>query len=64
VECANIRKEFPETKFEPCCVSCHEDEEEGFGSDLWFNVDGKDRHICCAMIKILDGKVKAERSGK
>jgi len=55
MECEKVKKEFPEVKFEPCCESCHEDDEMGYGNDLWFEVNGIDRNICCAIYRSLLG---------
>ncbi len=50
MDCDKVRKEFPNIKFEPCCESCHEDEDMGYGEDLWFeDFNGKDRNVCCAV---------------
>jgi len=54
MECEDVRKEFPDIKFEPCCDSCHEDEEMGHGYDLWLQINGKDRHVCCAIMRSFD----------
>jgi hypothetical protein len=36
-----------------CCESCHEDENEGYGGDLWFTINepghSRDWNICCAI---------------
>jgi hypothetical protein len=44
-----------------CCISCHEDDEMGYGNDLWFQLEGSERewHICCAVeraIRKIDAK--------
>lgn len=50
MECPKVRKQFPEIHFPPCCESCHEDEEMGYGDDLWFEIGDEDRHVCCAIM--------------
>lgn len=48
MECEEVKKEFPEIVFQECCISCHEDSDEGYGEDLWFlDPNGKMRHVCC-----------------
>lgn len=32
-----------------CCDSCHEDDAERYGDDLWFDIDGREWNICCAL---------------
>lgn len=50
MECENIKIEFPNYKYKSCCESCHEDDEMGYGEDLWFDdPNGKDRNVCCAI---------------
>jgi len=52
VECDKVRAEFPHIKIESCCESCHEDEDLGYGEDLWFNLNGeydKEYNVCCAV---------------
>ena len=53
MECDKIRKENPHIIFPECCDSCHEDEATGFGDDLWFIINGVDRHVCCAIAKAI-----------
>lgn len=43
-----------------CCESCHEDEDMGFGDDLWFRVEGKDWHVCCKMINTYEKEKDAK----
>jgi hypothetical protein len=49
MECDVVRSEHPTKVIENCCPSCHEDDDMGFGYDLWCVIDGKDRHVCCAV---------------
>lgn len=49
MECKEIKKKYPEIEFEPCCISCHEDYDTGYGSDLWFKIGGEEVHVCCAV---------------
>jgi hypothetical protein len=50
MECDKVRKLFSDIKFEQCCESCHEDDDRGYGDDLWFLApDGKIYHVCCAV---------------
>jgi hypothetical protein len=49
MECEEVRKEYKNKEIEPCCLSCHEDDDMGYGNDLWFEIDGKERHVCCAI---------------
>ena len=57
MECEKVRQEFPDIKFEPCCESCHEDEDMGFGEDLWYlDKWNKLRNICCAMARGFDNE--------
>jgi hypothetical protein len=59
MECEQIKKEY-NIKVD-CCDSCHEDNAEGFGNDLWFTIDGKDRNICCTIANyLLDRKESSE----
>jgi hypothetical protein len=48
MECEQVKKEHPELKIR-CCNSCHEDDAMGYGEDLWFEIDGVERHVCCAV---------------
>jgi hypothetical protein len=50
MECDEVRKEFPEIHFPACCESCHEDEAIGHGYDLWLEIGGDDRHVCCSIM--------------
>jgi hypothetical protein len=50
MECKQIRLEYPNIKFKECYPSCHEDDEMGFGPDLWVTIEGKDRNCCCAIM--------------
>lgn len=60
MECEIVKKEFPNIKFEECCISCHEDSDMGYGDDLWFvDPNGKDRNVCCALYRSFE-KVKNE----
>ena len=57
MECDDVKNEFPAFQFEPCCQSCHEDSEEGFGEDLYFlDPNGNMRHVCCAIGRGLEGE--------
>jgi hypothetical protein len=49
MECEQVKKQYPEVEYEPCCISCHEDEDMGYGEDLWFEIGWEDRHVCCAI---------------
>lgn len=50
MECDKVRAEFPHIHFRPCCESCHEDSNMGAGNDLWFEIGGEERNVCCAVI--------------
>jgi hypothetical protein len=54
MECDKVRAEHSDKKFSPCCESCHEDDDMGYGNDLWVVIDGKDRHVCCAINRAFD----------
>ena len=54
MECDKLREEHIDKDLPPCCESCHEDANSGYGEDLWFEVLGEDRHICCALAKAFD----------
>lgn len=54
--CEEVKKEHPEIKFESCCQSCHEDDDMGFGEDLWFEINGINRHVCCAINRSVNEK--------
>jgi hypothetical protein len=56
MECEEVKKEHPEINFYSCCESCHEDDDMGFGEDLWFEIDGTDRHVCCAVNRSINHK--------
>jgi hypothetical protein len=59
MECEEVRKEHPLEYIEPCCISCHEDADEGYGEDLWFlDENGKLRFVCCSVGRFLDGEGK------
>ncbi len=61
MECDKLRKEFPDFEFEPCCISCHEDDDTGHGFDLWFeDPDHRDRNVCCAIYRGLE-EIKLEK---
>ena len=49
MECDKLREEYPYIHFEDCCESCHEDSATGYGEDLWFDIEGKLRNVCCAV---------------
>lgn len=49
MECEKVKKQYPAIKYELCCQSCHEDDDTGFGNDLWFEIGGEERHVCCAV---------------
>ena len=52
MECELVKTEFPQYSYESCCLSCHEDDELGYGDDLWFeDPNGEDRHVCCAIYR-------------
>lgn len=53
MECEEVKKENPDVKV-TCCVSCHDDEDMGFGYDLWFVINGQERHVCCAVSRAFD----------
>jgi hypothetical protein len=50
MECEKVKEENKDIEFESCCESCHEDSNTGYGEDLWFEINGKDRNVCCAII--------------
>ena len=50
MECEYVRNLYPEKKIEPCCESCHKDYETGRGDDLWYNINGMNRNVCCAIM--------------
>lgn len=58
MECNKVKEENPDIKFEFCCESCHEDDELGYGEDLWFEINGEARNVCCAIARAfkLEGK--------
>lgn len=58
MECEQVKKEFPEIHFPPCCDSCHDDEGNGFGEDLWFEINGEDRHVCCVIMNAIEAHRK------
>jgi len=61
MECEQVRREHAEKPIGPCCVSCHEDAEMGYGQDLWGEIDGKDRHVCCAVLRAFSRRATATR---
>lgn len=54
MECDKLKTEYPDILFEECCESCHQDDEMGWGEDLWFEIDGKDRNVCCAIYRAFE----------
>lgn len=50
VNCADITPAKPGFLPSNCCVSCHEDEDEGY-DDLWWEPF---LHCCCAQLRVLD----------
>jgi hypothetical protein len=58
MECEKVKEENKDIEFESCCESCHEDSNTGYGEDLWFEINGKDRNVCCAII------ISIEKSNK
>lgn len=56
MDCDKIRAVYQDKKIPPCCESCHEDEDFGEGSDLWFDIDGTDWHVCCAIGRAFEKK--------
>jgi hypothetical protein len=60
MKCEEFKKE-KEIEFN-CCQSCHEDEDMGFGDDLWFEIPyDKDWNICCAAEQAWKKKHEYER---
>jgi hypothetical protein len=56
MECDRVKKQFSKINFEPCCESCHEDSDMGYGEDLWFlDINGNMRHVCCSIGRELEG---------
>jgi len=54
--CEQFKKQFG-LSFD-CCTSCHEDDDMGYGNDLWFEtLDLMEWHICCAAARAYDKKV-------
>lgn len=49
MECDKVKAQYPEVIYEPCCESCHEDSNIGHGDDLWFEIGGESRNVCCAV---------------
>jgi hypothetical protein len=47
-----------------CCESCHEDDDTGYGNDLWFKIPGSERdwNICCAVERAIIKKYKQDFS--
>jgi hypothetical protein len=63
MECEKVKSQFPEVQFEPCCISCHDDIDTGNGSDLWFEIGGEDRNVCCAVERsIRKHRIKLDES--
>lgn len=49
MECEKVKEQFPEIQFEICCITCHEEDDTGYGNDLWFMIGDEERHVCCAV---------------
>jgi len=49
MECNKVKEQFKEVTYESCCESCHDDDDNGYGDDLWFEINGEDRNVCCAI---------------
>lgn len=64
MECDAVRREFSQQySIAECCLSCHEDAASGHGDDLWFHIEGVERHVCCAVARAFDKpRVTAMRS--
>jgi hypothetical protein len=57
MECNEFRKKYNIKR--ECCGSCHDDDESGFGEDLWFEVEGRDWNICCYLRNAYDEQKKS-----
>ena len=50
MECQKFLEKY--NLFSNCCTSCHEDDDMGYGEDLWFDIpDDRDWHICCEVYR-------------
>lgn len=58
MKCEEIKKKY--NLQSDCCESCHEDDDMGYGEDLWFEIEGKDWHICCATYKAYESRLAKE----
>lgn len=57
MECEQVKKEFTMFDYKSCCESCHQDDEMGFGEDLWFeDPNGTDRNVCCSIYRTWNRK--------
>lgn len=56
MQCQKVRQIYQDVKIPPCCESCHDDADTGHGDDLYFNIDGRQLHVCCVIGRAFEDK--------